>query len=414
MKRLGKLVAALPRYSETGDTSNDVQISGTVKKSTVVDCYFWIDTLCVPTKNQALREKAIQQMRDVYKSAANVLVLNTELMRSSCNRPYTEIFTRITCSSWLRRLWTLQEGLLNHNLLFQFSERAVYVGYSSRLFQKQKRDNKEKPWDLVAWECSRYNFYLLDSLPNFSQALRIGLIWNALAHRSTSRVGDEPLCIALLLGLDIEKLQKPPDAGTVKKFWSLHDENGVPACVLFLPGKKLSDEGYGWAPANLMQLRGMGRDLNSLAIVKPQGLCVSYPGFVLSQLDYCPATVIPCIVDGTKFYLRQFLREGSPNWDGLELHKRRNLAVLILVMEGSREKNAGEIEAGMGALVECQEESHDRVRYVKYLRVVSVLREGSSFVKHPNTPWTEIELKEKKQEPVAGIFLPYEQKWCVG
>ncbi len=276
LKRLGKLIAALP-------SSPDVP--------QVVDCCFWIDTLCIP-KDRALRKHAIVKMRDVYKLAINVLVLNTELMRASCNRPYTEIFTRITCSSWLRRLWTLQEGLLNFNLLFQFSEGVVAVGLHSRLYTAQSEDNTQNPWDLVAWECSRYCFHVLMHFPLYSDVLQVNFIWSALKNRTTSRVGDEPLCIAILLDLNIDELQKAPADDRVRKFWSLHVK-GLPASVLFLPGKKLLNEGFGWAPADLMQLKILGTEINCRGMITRRGLQISYPGFTLSQPDHSPNYVLP-------------------------------------------------------------------------------------------------------------------------
>ncbi len=158
MKRLAKLLSSLPRYSACQESKSTWMEAKEQTPGKVRDCFFWMDTLCVPVKNQKLREKAIVKMRDVYECASNVLVLDAELMQHSAERDYREIFTRISCSSWLRRLWTLQEAVLNKNLLFQFSDRAIYVGSDSKLFAHQRHDNTNHPWDLVAWECNRYDF----------------------------------------------------------------------------------------------------------------------------------------------------------------------------------------------------------------------------------------------------------------
>lgn len=365
-------------------------------------------------------------MRDVYKLATNVLVLNTELMRASCNRPYTEIFTRITCSSWLRRLWTLQESLLNSNLLVQFSERAVHVGFHSRLYTVQQEDNTENPWDLVAWECSRYSFHILMHFPSYSDIMQINAIWDILGNRTTSRVHDEPLCIAILLDLNMHELQKAPTDDRVKKFWTLHVK-GLPASVLFLPGEKLSNEGFGWAPADLMELKILEADLDSRAMVTQRGLQVAYPGFTLSQPNHSPSYVLSCQVDGATFFIRQRLRDGTPSLEGLNLHKCKSLALIILVVKGSakrdfggavikgtEETNASQIKCGLGVLVQGQWGWHSGERQVKYLRQVSVIRKGSFWDEHPALAWSQTELEEKERTPVTGVFLTSEQKWCIG
>jgi hypothetical protein len=259
MDHIAKLLRSLPPYPEIAETaiSNLADMLKGYEKPS--DYYFWMDTLCVPVKNHRLRQHAINKMRDVYQLAANVLVLDHELMQHpSLDRPYAELFTRITCSTWLRRLWTLQEATLNRNVLFQFADRAIYAGGGSALSQMQAFDNRHNPWDLVAWECSRYTLNFIGTFPHLSQALRMNIIWDSIRHRTTSRGGDEPLCIGILLELDIDALQSEPDACTVKKFWSLHAATGVPAQVLFVPGPRLQDEGLRWAPEHLLDLQIVG------------------------------------------------------------------------------------------------------------------------------------------------------------
>jgi hypothetical protein len=64
-------------------------------------------------------------MRKTYENAAKVLVLDSELEAASAKAHAEEVLIRITCSGWMRRLWTLQEGALTRILLFQFKERAI-------------------------------------------------------------------------------------------------------------------------------------------------------------------------------------------------------------------------------------------------------------------------------------------------
>lgn len=351
-------------------------------------------------------------MSEIYKSASNVLVLNAELMRHpSLHRSYTEIYTRISCSAWLRRLWTLQEAVLNHNTLIQFFDRALYAGRWSDLYDQCDLAKKEKPWDLVSWECNRCSLNLLEEFSDWSHAQRTNLVWSALKFRTTSRRGDEPLCIAILLGLDIDELQNTSEAGAVQKFWQLHGQFGVPAQVLFIPGRKLKDKGLGWAPENLMDLKVVGGDTKAHGQVTPAGLCVRYPGFMLEVLAASRNSVISCMVDGRIFFIRLNLTVNPP-WEGLNLEARpRRLAVILQYVRSSADVAAGGFEAGLGILVEVLQ-TGDEI-FCKYLRLTSVVKKDHFMDTHPIVPWKDVEVEERFSSPVLGTFLRSDQKWCV-
>ena len=72
---------------------------------------FSIDTLCVPSKGE-FRRVVMSRMRKTYGNAWKVLVLDSELEVASMDTIPEECLMRITCSGWMRRLWTLQEGAL--------------------------------------------------------------------------------------------------------------------------------------------------------------------------------------------------------------------------------------------------------------------------------------------------------------
>jgi len=420
LKRLSRLIRALPPplgYTETSDiipSVNTKQLGGSS------DCHFWMDTLCVPVSEelQVLRDKAIWRMRDVYSLASNVLVLDAELIKSSAERPFEEIFTRIYCSTWIRRLWTLQEAILNKDLFYQFAERAICVDVSSPLSRAQLREVDQNPWNLVAWQCQGttdvLDFSHLQTDTNIDIMVQISRLWDSFAYRSTSRVGDEPLCISILHNLDIKEFLKEPYAGTVRKFWSLLRVKGFPTYVLFIPGPKLSDEGYGWAPASLLDLNFTGTDFTRAELTS-RGLLVTYPGMVLGQPQHPTRSVIPCSVEGDTYYIRKVLMNNNPSWSRLELGKYTNLALIINPMWGFCATNAGGkygVEAAIGALVDTIEEGE--IRYVKYLRFVALVRKGSYSEQNTNNPWTPVGNEEKTRDPIEGRFLPLTQRWCVG
>lgn len=84
-----------------------------------------MDTLCIPLKPQSLRSQAIKLMRRTYKEAISVLVLDVELRHTNRFCSNEEKLMRVYCSSWLRRLWTFQEGILAKAVFFQFKEGPV-------------------------------------------------------------------------------------------------------------------------------------------------------------------------------------------------------------------------------------------------------------------------------------------------
>jgi hypothetical protein len=76
---------------------------------------FWMDTLCIPVadKYKPLRKECIKSMRLIYSEASAVLVLDAWMQKVPLTTPASERSIRFYTSSWLRRLWTFQEGILN-------------------------------------------------------------------------------------------------------------------------------------------------------------------------------------------------------------------------------------------------------------------------------------------------------------
>ena len=94
---------------------------------------FWIDTLMIPTippepteKQKAMKTQALRDMEWIYKGASKVLVLDSGLFsQDSTNMSAEELGARIMCTSWSRRLWTLQEGCIQDRTYFQFRNRTM-------------------------------------------------------------------------------------------------------------------------------------------------------------------------------------------------------------------------------------------------------------------------------------------------
>jgi hypothetical protein len=82
------------------------------------DCLWWIDTICVPRGpgSDDIRQKAMKKMSGVYKDAFKVLVVDEGLLQVSIDSPNEELIMRVTCSGWMRRLWTLNGKLFSAHL----------------------------------------------------------------------------------------------------------------------------------------------------------------------------------------------------------------------------------------------------------------------------------------------------------
>ncbi|KAI9064629.1 hypothetical protein FKP32DRAFT_571154 [Trametes sanguinea] len=86
---------------------------------------FWMDSLCVPQEG-SLRKRAIKLMAETYRGAAKVLVID-DCIRAQCSlqKAPEDNLMYIASSAWMRRVWTLQEGMLARGLFFEFKEGPV-------------------------------------------------------------------------------------------------------------------------------------------------------------------------------------------------------------------------------------------------------------------------------------------------
>jgi hypothetical protein len=91
---------------------------------------FWMDTLCIPKGStfDAMKQLALAQMADIYRSADKVLVLDSSLQAvSSDDMSWVEMNMRVGYCPWSTRVWTLQEGRLAREAYFQFKNKAILL-----------------------------------------------------------------------------------------------------------------------------------------------------------------------------------------------------------------------------------------------------------------------------------------------
>jgi hypothetical protein len=215
---------------------------------------FWMDTLCLPRHPVELRRKGIVAFNDVFRNASIVLVLDSYLQRlSSKSMSPTDLLARVSISGWTQRLWTFSEGRMGTNVRFQFQDRAV------DLFQAvdQWRETFFRIPALASHEIDLAtigNFSAVRIMPGEffeGRLLDLPTLRYALGTRSTSWDADEPICLAGILGLDIGRISQVEDSQRMKVLWS--SLRKLPAGLAFSrASRKLTTEGYRWAPASLM------------------------------------------------------------------------------------------------------------------------------------------------------------------
>lgn len=92
---------------------------------------FWMDTLIIPVgrvaEDKALRKCAIRQIIPVFRESAYTIVLDAGLSQMYPGNPDKPAVAamRILGSSWMRRLWTLQEAFLSRKMYFPFEDNGT-------------------------------------------------------------------------------------------------------------------------------------------------------------------------------------------------------------------------------------------------------------------------------------------------
>lgn len=221
----------------------------------------WIDSLLVPVNKGHEKRLALSRLCDYYQAATKVLVLDSDLLQVSQACTKEELMTRVFLSTWMRRLWTLEEGILSReNLEFQLHDGAVSLsdlGELSDFSTSATTTGSTLKKNMLLWLPKIANYYRRPPNDFRLQHPVIVELLPALEFRSTTKVIDEPLCIAHILGLDASKLVVIDDAPLrMKRLMDLLAEYQAlfPMRFLFTKEPKLQLDGFRWAPASFMTL----------------------------------------------------------------------------------------------------------------------------------------------------------------
>ncbi|KAI4197779.1 MAG: hypothetical protein LQ346_002916 [Caloplaca aetnensis] len=261
------------------------------------DPIFWIDTLCVPVRPRELQTLALNKMRVPYERARHVLVLDAHL-RSLDSRKLTptELLAQISCSSWMRRLWTLQEGRLAAKVWFQFADQAVDIQSIWQSLDHRPVPSRAEYWIQLTlyahlWSQIWYRGEAIGDISGVASTIR--MTHNALASRSVSVPTDEALCLFNVMDLDIMQVTAVHPAQRMEVFWRSFQR--VPRGLLFSrASSKMSVRGLHWAPSSFMgnqtwkewagkQDLNTPKENDAHAIPTNVGLRVQLPGFIFHE-----------------------------------------------------------------------------------------------------------------------------------
>ncbi|KIX10279.1 uncharacterized protein Z518_01361 [Rhinocladiella mackenziei CBS 650.93] len=239
---------------------------------------FWIDTLCVPLEPIDERRRAITRMKEVYRGAHSVLVIDQELLRISCRLPDTpgtlkyahsvdpdvgpvdefdlesntrEFYMRLFVSPWSHRLWTLQEGALSKQLFIAFADGIHSLGsivrsnHTLTMLRSAYQPAESAPM--------RNAHNMLGSVDVADGGgVHFGKMGPLLCYRDTSNLPDEAVCLGGILDLATDRIVNAGNTREERMLEFYRQLPKVPVGLLFLEGPKLDVPGFRWAPTSLL------------------------------------------------------------------------------------------------------------------------------------------------------------------
>ncbi|KAI0676868.1 hypothetical protein C8Q78DRAFT_50871 [Trametes maxima] len=266
----------------------------------------WLDSLCVPER-KAPRKLALRLMAKSYQDAAKVLVIE-ECIRTQCSlgKPWEENLFRIRTSGWLRRVWTLQEGLLARELYFEFTDGVVDVEEHLALKSSAKTATGPPENGTPGRDSSRLYHRMVPALLAFrarDQSVKAGRpiavheVVELLQLRSTTKAEDEIIAISSLLPLNVDTLLAigGPDAaqGRMKEFL-LQTQQASRGLPMTRGTPRLTLPGYTWAPRALAAALDPTCYHWGMGTCTANGLLAEYFVAMFQQ----PVFVVPSLWDG--------------------------------------------------------------------------------------------------------------------
>lgn len=223
---------------------------------------FWLDTICVPVSPPEMWTKAMNRLRKPYQDAALVLVLDSYLYtQDTRDIDPLEMWARILCCSWSRRLWTFQEGRLAKpgRLWVQFKDKAMSIediwgGFDQTLAIEELMTELHLKWrgsNVIRGLAENGGFVSESTLRNFRPEPDIWDMRESLKARAVSVPADEVLCLFCNMGLDMELVMRTPPGDRLAVFW--RNVRKIPVGLVFSTApEKMTVPGLRWAPTSFL------------------------------------------------------------------------------------------------------------------------------------------------------------------
>lgn len=362
-----------------------------------------------------------------------------------------EKYISIRICGWMQRLWTMQEGWLAPRLYFQFSDgalqgfelwqacmsnprapmklsisnmaeypnwspvprenliRALVTDSSSILMDAEKKhmlddayrqkypelpttEDKQLSW--LINRCARFDPVLPDAIRGITRIRSAepsldysGEVFTALKGRTTSRLEDEPICIANLLGINSTPIIREKPGERMKLL--LRSIQPLPTSIIFSHGARMPEPGYRWAPKTFLVPDSLDYRGSNTACFQDGCLTFELPGAALNLKPALPHDwEIKVDIDDMPFCLSVFESDDAEtSWDYYQ-----DVPMMLILRHPMKDR--GPLD---GVLVSLQKTVDDTL-WVLYERPVWI---SGDFRKPGDRRYGK------------GIFLPKNQRWCI-
>lgn len=260
LKWISKTVSRFQFYGD--DEADDDQHERPFEEASQGKTPFWLDTICVPVSPPEMWTRAMNRLRKPYQDAALVLVLDSYLYTQDTRAiEPLEMWARLLCCSWSRRLWTFQEGRLARpgRLWVQFSDAAMSIEDIWRA-AGQTLATEELVTELhLKWRGSNVIRGLAETggrveastLRDFRPEPDVWDMRESLKARAVSVPSDEVLCLFCNMGLDMGLVMRTPPGDRLAVFW--RNVKKIPVGLVFSTApEKMTVPGLRWAPTSFL------------------------------------------------------------------------------------------------------------------------------------------------------------------
>lgn len=246
----------------------------------------WLDTLCCPVGSPEHRNICLLRMTQIYRNACVVLILDAALMAYSHKQlDKIEIAFRLLYSTWMRRLWTLQESVLASKIYIQLADGSLDLESIRDVLRDGVKHSVmhaslfEVLYSKMLEISGVFREYAYRHPP-----IELQRVFDATRGRAVSVATDEPLCLSTHIGLTQNSIISAPIKLRMEAFWAAMSDHGkeIPSTILFHSGSRLVTPGFRWAPASLLgSIRSPFRwqKGDPVARLTSSGLHVQFPGW---------------------------------------------------------------------------------------------------------------------------------------